>query len=88
MNNKTSLKDLYSFPGFRALARLKSHPDHPGARVVTLQRRQKKRFVLAGLFIKAGMTAARRSFETWTPATRRSTSSLKSAVSNVPGAKP
>ena len=30
MNNKTTLKDLYSFPGFRALARLKDQPEHPG----------------------------------------------------------
>lgn len=41
MNNKTSLKDLYSFPGFRALVRLKDYPEHPGARVVTLLRRKK-----------------------------------------------
>ena len=48
MTTLTSFKDLYSFPGFRASVRLKPHPDHPGARVTTLKRRQKKLFVHAG----------------------------------------
>jgi hypothetical protein len=42
METKTTLKDLYSFPGFRALVRLKPHPEDSDARVVTLCRRQKK----------------------------------------------
>lgn len=56
MDKKPTLKDLYSFPGFRALARLKPHPYHPGAMVVTLKRRQKKLFVHAAKFIVYGMT--------------------------------
>lgn len=40
-----SLKDLYSFSGFRALVRLKPHPEDADARVVILRRRQKKVFV-------------------------------------------
>ncbi len=47
MKTKTSLKDLYSFPGFRALIRLRPHPEDPDARVVTLRRRQKKVLVPA-----------------------------------------
>ena len=42
MENTTHIKDLYSLPGFRAQARLKPHPNMPGASVVTLVRRQKK----------------------------------------------
>jgi len=88
MNNKTSLKDLYSFPGFRALARLKDYPEHPGARVVTLLRRKKKRFVHVDMFTMDGTTAVPKRFGIWTPETRRSTWSLKSDGSTVPGARP
>jgi hypothetical protein len=42
MDTKLTLKDLYSFPGFRALAKLTPHPEDPDARVVTFRRRQKK----------------------------------------------
>jgi hypothetical protein len=42
MGTTTHIKDLYSFPGFRAHSRLKPHPTVPGASVVTLVRRQKK----------------------------------------------
>jgi hypothetical protein len=44
---KTTLKDLYSFPGFRAHAKLKPHAKDPEGRIVTLERRQKKQFVPA-----------------------------------------
>ena len=47
MATKTTLKDLYSFPGFRARARLKPHFADSEGRIVTLERRQKKRFVPA-----------------------------------------
>lgn len=62
MEKKTTLKDLCSFPGSRALARIHPHPDHAGAAVVTLQRRQKKRFVAAAWFTAAGTTRAIRRF--------------------------
>jgi hypothetical protein len=42
MDTKLTLKDLYGFPGFRALAKLTPHPEDPDARVATLRRRQKK----------------------------------------------
>ena len=43
----TTLKDLYRFPGFRPLSRLHQHPQDPKGYVLTLQRRQKKRYVHA-----------------------------------------
>ena len=47
MATKTTLKELYSFPGFRARATLKPHAADAAGRIVTLERRQKKRFVPA-----------------------------------------
>ncbi len=47
MATKTTLKELYSFPGFRARATLKPHAADSDGRIVTLERRQKKQFVLA-----------------------------------------
>jgi len=88
MNTKTTLKDLYSFPGFRASARLRPHADHPGARIVTLKRRQKKRFVPAGRSTAVGTTAGSKRFVTLTQVTRRFTWSLKFAGFNVTSARP
>lgn len=46
MKTKTTFSQLYNFPGFRALARFKSGIfQDPQARVVSLIRRKKKRFV-------------------------------------------
>ena len=60
METKTTLKDLYSFVGFRALIRLRPHPQDPDARVVTLRRCQKKVFVPAVAMSSAAiMTAGR-----------------------------
>ncbi len=42
METIKTLRDIYSFPGFRALARLKPHPKDPEGRIVRLKRRQKK----------------------------------------------
>jgi hypothetical protein len=49
MKKATTFKDLYCFPGFRANARLKAHAEHEHAWIVTLHRRQKKRFVPAAM---------------------------------------
>ena len=46
METIKTLRDIYSFPGFRARARLKPHPKDPDGRIVRLERRQKKRFAL------------------------------------------
>jgi hypothetical protein len=37
-----TIRDLFSFPGFQALTTLQEVPEDPGARVITLRRRQKK----------------------------------------------
>jgi hypothetical protein len=46
MTKPKTIKDLYSFPGFEALLTLKDIPEDPGARVITLRRRQKKALAL------------------------------------------
>jgi hypothetical protein len=88
MDKKTTLKDLCSFTGFRALARLRLHPQHPGAVIVTLQRRQKKRFVPAVKFTATGTTHEIRLSGTWTPLARQHIWSLRFAESTAPGAGP
>ena len=60
MKPHPTLKDLYSFPGFRALSRLTEHPDDPGARVVTLRRRQKKVSARPADMYKPAITTAKR----------------------------
>ena len=34
MDKKTTLKDLYSFPGFRAYGALRLHPEHARAMIL------------------------------------------------------
>ncbi len=60
MKTKRTFKELYSFPGFRAKARFKSGIlGDPMARVVELERRQKKVYVPdAGRQRQAFMTGA------------------------------
>jgi len=55
MEKEMTFKDLYRFPGFRAKARLTPHPEHAGAWVVALHRRQKKRFARAAMRKGTGM---------------------------------
>ena len=45
MANFKQLRDLYRFPGFVPLARIRGVFGDPRAVVITLQRRRKKRFV-------------------------------------------
>ena len=69
MKTKTTLQALYSFPGFRALSRLKGILGNSPARVVTLMRRQKKRRVpSAMLFGVVSMTGRSIGSVIWTPA--------------------
>lgn len=42
MKTKTTLNSLYSFPGFRALSKLKGILGDSPSRIVTLRRRKKK----------------------------------------------
>ena len=46
METIKTLRDIYSFPGFRARARLKPNPKDPDGRIVRLERRQKKQSAL------------------------------------------
>ena len=46
METIQTLRDIYSFPGFRARAKLKPHPEDPEGRIVRLERRQKKQSAL------------------------------------------
>ena len=57
MKTKTTFSHLYSFPGFRARARFKSGIlGDQKARVVELNRRQKKRFVQSASDRRLGST--------------------------------
>lgn len=72
MKTKTSFRSLYSFPGFRALARFKCGvKGDPVARVVQLVRRQKKRLapVAAGRSRVSALNGPTAS-GIWTPPTR------------------
>jgi hypothetical protein len=88
MDKKTTLKDLCSFTGFHALARLRPHPEHPGAFIVTLDRRQKKRFAPAARFTASGTTRGIRLSATWMPLARRHIWNLRFAESTAQGARP
>ena len=47
METKKTFRDVYSFPGFRARATLKPHPEDTNGYIVRLERRQKKQSVPA-----------------------------------------
>ena len=49
METIQTLRDIYSFPGFRARAKLKPHPKDPEGRIVRLERRQKKQSALGAV---------------------------------------
>jgi len=59
MTTPYTIKDLYSFPGFEALLTLQEVPEDPGARVITLRRRQKKVFAPAAAMCNAAFTIAK-----------------------------
>ena len=89
MKTKNTLRDLYKFPGFRARATLKSHPEDPEGCVVTLERRQKKRFVPAAVQQHQAIGTVERIWcETWMP--DQPASILRSSIAGLPAriAKP
>ena len=49
MKTKNRLRDLYQFPGFRARATIKPHPEDSEGYIISLDRRQKKRSVPAAV---------------------------------------
>jgi hypothetical protein len=59
MTTPETIKGLYSFPGFEALLRLRKVPEDPGARVITLRRRQKKIFAPVAGIPRAVFTTAK-----------------------------
>jgi len=59
MKTKKTLNDLYSFPGFRAHSKLKGMFGDSPARIVTLVRRQKKRYAAHAAKYRAAFTTAR-----------------------------
>ena len=70
MKTKTTFSQTYDFPGFRAKARFKCGvKGDPLARVITLERRQKKRCVrVVDGFIAVTTTAGPTGCGTWTAA--------------------
>ena len=89
MKAKNTLRDLYKFPGFRARATLKSHPEGPEGCMVTLERRQKKRFVPAAVQRPQAIGIGERIWcETWMP--DQPASILRSSIAGLPAriAKP
>lgn len=89
MTTPKTIKDLYSFPGFEALLTLQEVPDDPGARVITLRRRQKKILVpVAGTSSAAFTTANFTAFEIWSELAFACGSNLSTAGSNATGVKP
>ena len=89
MNKKTSFRDLYSFPGFQALAKLTPHPNDPKGRIVTVRRRQKKVFALAAERpFGATTTAELTVFETFLAQALESTWLLSTDVFNAHGVRP
>jgi hypothetical protein len=85
---KTTLRALYSFPGFQALATLKEVPEDPGARIIVLRRQQKKQSAPAVTVKRASTIGASIRFETWTPVASASIWSSSTAACYAKGAKP
>lgn len=90
MKTKTTFSQLYNFPGFRARARFKSGVfQDPGARVVELVRRQKKRFAPdASAHLVAFMIGEFTEFATWTLAATGSTWTSSIGAWNAGDVKP
>lgn len=89
MTNPKTIKDLYSFPGFEALLTLQEVPDDPGARVITLRRRQKKILVPVADTSSAVFTTAKfTAFEIWSELAFACGSNSSTEGLNATGAKP
>ena len=89
METIQTLRDIYSFPGFRARAKLKPHPEDPEGRIVRLERRQKKQSALDAVGrSQAFETEELTSSETWMPGQPAYTLNSSTAVLPVRIAKP
>ena len=89
METIQTLQDIYSFPGFRARARLKPHPKDPQGRIVRLERRQKKQSALDVAGRYQGFEIEERTwFETLMPGQPAYTLNLSTAGLPVRTVKP
>ena len=89
MKTKKTLRDLYKFPGFRARATLKPHPEDTEGYIVTLERRQKKLFVPAAVQRHQAIgTVELIGCETWMPEQPASILNLSIAGLPARNAKP
>ena len=83
MKTIKALRDLYSYPGFRARATLKPHLEDRAGYIVTLERRQKKLFVqVVEQFHHAIVTGGLISCETWM--LEQLVSTLNSSTAGLP----
>ena len=80
MKTIKTLRDVYSFPGFRARAMLKSHPQDPDGRIVRLVRYQKKQSApVAAAQYLASVIDGLMWFGTWMPGQPAYTLNLSTA---------
>ncbi len=86
MEKEMTFKDLYCFAGFRANGRLTPHPEHAGAWIVALRRRQKKQFARAVIRTVAGTIREPALSVTLIAVVRRCTLKLPFAVLTAAGA--
>jgi len=89
METIKTLNDIYSFPGFRARAKLNAHPKDPDGRIVELERRQKKQCAQpAAKRYQGSVTGALTWSVTWMP--EQPVSILHSNTGGLPahGARP
>ena len=83
MRTKTTFRDLYRFPGFRARATLRSNPEDPEGCIVPLERRQKKRSVPAAAQRRQAIGIGELMWcETWMP--EQPASILRSSIAGLP----
>lgn len=89
MKTIKTLRDIYSFPGFRARAMLKSHPQDPDGRIVSLVRRQKKQSAsVAAAQYQAFGTGELTWYATWMPVQPAYTLNLSTAGLPARNVKP
>jgi len=80
MEKLKRLVDEYKHAGFRPLLTVRTHPQHSAARIISLHRRQKKRFaVVAGNHITHSTTVNYGLFATCPAGMRRYTLKSRSA---------
>lgn len=83
METIQTLRDIYSYPGFRARARLKPHPKDPEGRIVRLERRQKKQSALDAVGRYQAIEIEELTwYETWMPG--RTAYILNSSTAGLP----